>query len=273
MPLLEDARALLEIDRERVRLARETAQIALEHSEVLADAEDRALRLSALGDRERPKAEQFVKRMTEAATIAPRPAGGIGAGGSGEPRTIGSGGGGGGAGGGGGGSSLLSGPRSLVSQRGGIRQSEDFVREHCALIPGGVEVPNPRNPFALAQGDMVKVPAWDCSTALGVPDAVFLDPDAMQALRQPAMSSNRAGGGGGGGRGRDPRFVIPERKTVFIGGEEPGFAGSTAQPPQGGPTADGKLVEKTLKDGFGALVKELRASGDLGLQVRRNGGL
>jgi len=269
MPLLDDARALLEIDRQRRDIARE-------HAAVLIEAEERANRLARLGDEERPKTLAF---LNEAASLLPPAGPGAGTpGGPARPSPSLSSTGGRGAGGGqgGGGSRLIPGARTLTSQRGGIRQSEDFVREHCSLIPGGVEIPNPRNPFALVQNDMVKVPAWDCSVPLGVPDAVFLDPDAMQALLPARVSSRGAGGGAGGGSrasggGSDTWLgSTPGGHSL----QHTGGSSTVAPSPQSNaPTPDARLVQAELRAGFGMLAKELRAGGDLGLQIRRNGGL
>lgn len=255
--LVEDARARLEIERESLAVAREMHQIALEHSEVLADAEDRAERLAQLGAQERPKALTFLKEAAALVPTAARSTGSGGAGSNGGDRSSSA-----GAGGSGGGGSITG--RGITSQGGDVR-AEVWLDEHCPRRP--MEIPDP---FKL--GEFLTIEVWDCVVALGHPKAIFPVPESVAAAF-PSRSSRSAGGGTQGSTGRDPRFVIPDTKTVFIGGEEPSFSGSTAQSPPSGPTADGKLVEKTLKDGFGALVKELRAGGDLGLQIRRNGGL
>lgn len=270
MPLLDDARALLAIDRER-------RDIAKDHAAVLAEAEERARRLAELGDQERPKTLQF---LTEAATLLPTP-GAPGAPAAGQPLSS-SGGGGGGAGGGGGTGGRRLTNRTLTALSGTAVRSESWVAAHCARTE--VEIPRPG---ALRSDETVTVAAWDCTVpfrdlGLAVEDgaAIFLDPEATAGLLGPRSSSKQSGSGGN--RGRDPRFVIPPITHVFAGGGEGSTVSGPPAAPSGptaaagastAPTPDARLLQRELRDGFGALVKELRAGGDLGLQIRRNGGL
>lgn len=263
--LLEDARALLDIDRERIRLAREAQDV---NREALATARE----LAQLGDTERPKNLEYVKSIrAESGSFVANPAGGAGR--ASLPTSSSGAGGGGGAGGAGGGS-RTQGPRLLTSRTAGVgTQREDWVYEHCKMVPGGVEIPNPANPLAMVTGDMMRVAAWDCSVAMGVPEAIFLDPAAVEALQPAQRGSSRSGGGSSGGTGRDRliRGGILGETGVQVNPFKAGRGGSTVGPEASIPTADGKLVEKTLIEGFREVVKELRQSGDIGLQIRRGG--
>lgn len=266
MPLLEDARALLEVDRERVKLARETAQIALEHSEVLADAEDRAERLARLGDQERPKALQFIK---EAATFLPQGQGQPtpGTPSSSTPRSSGGSSGAGAATAGGRGRD-----RQIYNTTGtGTGVSYDWVQTHCTLTT--IKIPKPGSPVL----ELVDIAAWDCSEVMptrSAEDAIFVDPDAWLELVG-TRSLSRTGGSGARGGGANPRAPIGSRNTQGIGESNPfqaatGGSASTGPTP---PTTGEKLIERAVTSGLREVVKELRAGGDLGLQIRRNGGL
>ncbi len=263
MPLLDDARALLEIDRERRDIARE-------HAAVLVEAEERAQRLARLGDEERPKTLAF---LNEAASLLPPP--GTGAGAT-RPTTPLSSSGGGAAGQGGGVGGSRSG-RTLRALRGTTVRAEQWIAAHCTRAQ--VEIPKPG---ALRSDETVMVDAWDCTVpfremGLAVEDgaAIFLDPDAAGALLGP-RSSSKSGAGAGRGSG-----ITGTGSDQWLGSTPGGHSlqhsgGSSIiapSPPSNAPTPDARLVQAELRAGFGMLAKELRAGGDLGLQIRRNGGL
>ena len=261
--ILDDARALLDIDRERIALAREAQAV---NQEALATARE----LAQIGEAERPKAERFAQSMRDAASFSPVP----GAGGAGSPLATSSSGGGGGAGAAsGGGPGLIPGSRVLTSRTAGVGiQREDWVYANCKMIPGGIEVPNPANPSAMLMNDYVTVAAWDCSVPLGVPEAIFLDPDAYQALLKSPMGFSASGGGGNGGGGVVNARRAQGREGVLgpTGAPVNPFASSTGSS-TAGPTADGKVVVEAIRQMTGAVVAELRSSGDIGLQIRRGG--
>lgn len=80
----------------------------------------------------------------------------------------------------GGGGGSRNGPRMFRSKGGKFSRPEDWVKEH------GVQTT-----VLLGQDEVL---AWDCTRALGDPLAIFVDPDALQALMQKLRPSTSGHG-------------------------------------------------------------------------------
>lgn len=146
------------------------------------------------------------------------------------------------------------GPSFLSSQSGFGREggrilAEEWIAEHCRQTT--FEVPNPANSQAMAQGDFVQVPGWDCSSEFGVPPGtvVYYDPEAWEALQGAArLSKTSSGGSISPGTSADQRRAA-RRNLVNINATG-GTAGTSTQGPTPGATAtftDAKVL-KVLGD-------------------------
>lgn len=146
-------------------------------------------------------------------------------------------------GGAGAGRGFATGPRFLASRPGEGRQggrilAEEWIGENCSRT--SFQVPNPQNSQALAEGDFVDVPGWDCSGALGVPvgTVVYYDPEAWEALQGVARLGKTSSGGSvnpslGAGQRRDAGRGLVNRNAGRSSGSAGGtgtFGASTSPP-------------------------------------------
>lgn len=161
-----------------------------------------------------------------------------------------------------GGGMLIAPPRQIRSVDRKLIKAEDWLNAKCERTT--FKIPNPRNPNAAAQGDMVTVGGWDCSAELHM-EANFYDPDDMAKLRGDKTSSTRSGGGSGN-QGPDPRFVIPDTRTVFAGGDGIVGDGSTSA---GGPSRPSGPVQVTDP----AMAEQTRLLREIRDQGRQDAGL
>lgn len=276
--ILEELKQIEEVEVRRLGTA-------LAHLGVIESVEQAAVRIAQIGDRERPKTEAFFRNLQEAANATgPSPTPPVppilGPDGRaiptrpgffpdpkappGPPRpTMGT--------GGGGGTGLTPPERRLTSVQdrpggGKFVEPESWLREHCERTT--FRIPRPGNPMAREENDFIVIGGYDCSKELHA-EVYFYDPI------EPLLSSS-AGGGGASTRGAPPpragnftRNPDPNSGHSWIA--SPG--GSTIVAPPQAPTPGDKLVAETVRAGLREVVSELRASGDLGLAIRRNGGL
>ncbi len=151
-------------------------------------------------------------------------------------------------------------------------RSVDWLNEKCARTT--FSIPNPRNPHAARDNDMVSLGGWDCSGELHMV-ADFYDPADWDRLTGADLtrSSRSTKGSGNNGGPINPRAAIGSRndQEIYVNATGDSQGGSSTRP--SGPTPVSDATTARALDEQTRLLREIRDQGrqDAGLG-RRVGG-
>jgi hypothetical protein len=115
----------------------------------------------------------------------------------------------------------------LVRSQGMTQQKPlDWLMGHCKLRT--TKVPNPANPNAARDGDLIDRPYFDCSAELATDDAFFWDPRFKMPEAYRRLKAVSSGGGGYSvGPGNDSLFPPPIQYGGSSGGGDGSIGGGT----------------------------------------------